>query len=756
MKNIKVFKKEKRDVPRESKLKARFRRSLIKDSRLKNINESSKLKDIKDIQIPYDSDENFKIQDNNDNLKTTESNEQLKNTEINTLKTTTEAINTDTKLTETSTETPTETPTEAPIEDRIEKKKNLYKSLYEKEYEYADVLVRMIESFKMPLIEDAKSQVPTISMDQINTLFDGFDEILHLSWTLCGELKIIHNLYKQLKPVNLGNVFLKHVKEFDVYFKYCSRFATANDLLRELNFNFKFRRYQNALLQSTELLKNDDYREVLRLPIYHIKEYDNILKELLDNTPKYDSSYEMLEDSYEYINELYQEMKDVLKKEEKVDEILKIRKSIVDCPRSIVKPGRYLYRDYNNLLELPNHRPFRLIVFSDILLLAKWDRKTKRFVYHRVINYKALKVLDNVSKADPSLFSLLLLNPFNKKNFDITPQQANINNRGGRGGRRPFSLDSRPSPSPSPLRQLNDRSDSFSRAFSRLFSWSFNQNITRIDLKAPNGDIQQQIVNIINKRISELHPPPFELLWPDPKDIYDVDVIKGIRNPVPAESDEIILNSYICNAIYHSFPKRLRIKRSLTLLYSLQNHGSSLSTFYERSNAGYGTAQVLVIKDDNDNIFGCFTAEPFKINKGFYGTGESFLFKVQKPKTPSRRKNFGLPRVHSKDSAMSDHGEIQHGEVKVYPWAKTNYLFINSTHEYVAIGSGKGKFGIWCDNQFQRGQSYPTDTYHNECLSGTEHFNIVDVELWTFTSQIEREFQKKRPSKFPTKFQKRS
>ncbi|KAL6632313.1 TLD-domain-containing protein [Neocallimastix sp. 'constans'] len=738
MKCIKIFKKEKKG----SKSKKNFEKS-----KLNSINDNSKLQDEKETSKPIESIENLKV---NDTLNVNETNKNEKKTvEIkNNTTATVETKNNTTEQVETKNETSEST--ETPVEDRIEKKKILFKSLWEKEYEYADVLVRMLQSFRKPLIEDVKSGNPTISMDQIETLFDGYDEILNLSWNLCGELKIIYNMYKQLKSVNLGDVFLKHVKEFDVYFKYCSRFVTANELLRDLNTNMKFRRYQNALLESTTLLKDDDYREVLRLPIYHIAEYDKILKELLENTAKYDPSYEMLEDSYEYIDELYLEMKEALKKEKKMDEILEIKKSIVNCPRSVVKPGRYLYRDFNNLIELPSHTPYRIVIFSDILLLAKWDRKMRKFVYHRVIYYKGLKVVDSVSKADPTLFSLLLLNPFTKKNFDIAPQN-------GRGrGRGQFAIGNNRTPPIRQMNNINNRNDSFSHALSRLFSWSFNQNITRIDLKAADVETQNQIVTLINKRISELHPPPFELLWPDPKDIYDVDIIKGIRNPVPANPDDIILDSYICNAIYHSFPKRLRIKRSLTLLYSLQNHGSSLNTFYERSNAGYGTAQVLAIKDDNDNIFGCFTAEPFKINNGFYGTGESFLFKVQKPKTLGRRKNFGIGRTRSKDSGMSDSGEAQHGEVKVFPWAKTNYLFINSNSEYVAVGSGQGKYGIWCDSQFQTGQSYPTETYHNECLAGTERFNIVNVELWTFTSQIEREFLKKRKSRFPTKFQKRS
>jgi len=77
----------------------------------------------------------------------------------------------------------------------------------------------MLQSFRKPLIEDVKSGNPTISMDQIETLFDGYDEILNLSWNLCGELKIIYNMYKQLKSVNLGkNLSLKDFYFFFFFF----------------------------------------------------------------------------------------------------------------------------------------------------------------------------------------------------------------------------------------------------------------------------------------------------------------------------------------------------------------------------------------------------------------------------------------------------------------------------------------------------------------------------------------------------------
>jgi hypothetical protein len=40
-------------------------------------------------------------------------------------------------------------------------------------------------------------------------------------------------------------------------------------------------------------------------------------------------------------------------------------------------------------------------------------------------------------------------------------------------------------------------------------------------------------------------------------------------------------------------------------------------------------AHLIFIKDDGDNIFGAFVTESWRMSKSkFFGTGESFLFKV--------------------------------------------------------------------------------------------------------------------------------
>ena len=62
------------------------------------------------------------------------------------------------------------------------------------------------------------------------------------------------------------------------------------------------------------------------------------------------------------------------------------------------------------------------------------------------------------------------------------------------------------------------------------------------------------------------------------------------------------------------------------MVYSPQIHGTSLKLLY-RKTAKCG-ACILLIKDSNDFVFGCYSSHPWKIQKdeNFYGNGECFLF----------------------------------------------------------------------------------------------------------------------------------
>jgi len=67
---------------------------------------------------------------------------------------------------------------------------------------------------------------------------------------------------------------------------------------------------------------------------------------------------------------------------------------------------------------------------------------------------------------------------------------------------------------------------------------------------------------------------------------------------------------------------------------------------------------LMLIQDYNDNIFGAFLSDSLKINKQFYGGGETCLFK------------------------------FENQNVNIYKWSYKNDHFIYTDKKYFGIGSG--------------------------------------------------------------------
>ncbi|KAI7855060.1 TLDc domain-containing protein [Circinella umbellata] len=140
-----------------------------------------------------------------------------------------------------------------------------------------------------------------------------------------------------------------------------------------------------------------------------------------------------------------------------------------------------------------------------------------------------------------------------------------------------------------------------------------------------------------------------------------------------------------------------------SLLYSLDQHGASLTTLYRQCRPYRGPC-ILAIKDADDSIFGAFLNEPFKSNNAsYYGTGECFLWKY---------------------CAKS-------GNIQVFPWTGKNEYMILSETEFIAIGGGDGKFGLWINSDLEHGHSEPCPTFDNECLSRKPEFACMELEIFT-------------------------
>ncbi|XP_040055524.1 oxidation resistance protein 1 isoform X6 [Gasterosteus aculeatus] len=140
---------------------------------------------------------------------------------------------------------------------------------------------------------------------------------------------------------------------------------------------------------------------------------------------------------------------------------------------------------------------------------------------------------------------------------------------------------------------------------------------------------------------------------------------------------------------------------SWQLTYSTSRHGASLKSLYRRLGAT-DSPVLVVIKDALDETFGAFLSHPLRLSETFYGTGETFLFML-------------------------------HPRFKCFKWTGDNSFFIKGDLDSFAIGGGSGHFGLWVDENLYLGRSNPCYTFNNCCLSETNDFRVMELEVWTFT-----------------------
>ncbi|CAO3651848.1 unnamed protein product [Cunninghamella blakesleeana] len=160
-----------------------------------------------------------------------------------------------------------------------------------------------------------------------------------------------------------------------------------------------------------------------------------------------------------------------------------------------------------------------------------------------------------------------------------------------------------------------------------------------------------------------------------------------------------VLTNDLADNLRPFFPSRFRLSKKWALLYSLDQHGISITTLYRLVKNNKGPC-ILCIKDADDKVFGAFLNESLKPSSSYYGTGECFLWRTTKE------------------------------GVKVYPWTGKNEYMILSEHEFIAIGGGDGKFGLWLNSDLDKGYSTCCPTFDNEPLVDQHEFNCIELEVW--------------------------
>jgi len=165
-----------------------------------------------------------------------------------------------------------------------------------------------------------------------------------------------------------------------------------------------------------------------------------------------------------------------------------------------------------------------------------------------------------------------------------------------------------------------------------------------------------------------------------------------------------ILSERQLREIHANLPYYQQFK-NFTLVFSPEIHGMSIRTFY--LNTKNVKSYILVIKDENQNIFGGYITDEIHCSENFYGTGECFVFTFYKS-----------DRIHCFHST---------GE---------NDLFVRTDEDSISIGASNNLYSIFIKGDFNIGYTGTTQTFKNPLLTDKTKFDIINMELWTVTNEL--------------------
>jgi len=158
----------------------------------------------------------------------------------------------------------------------------------------------------------------------------------------------------------------------------------------------------------------------------------------------------------------------------------------------------------------------------------------------------------------------------------------------------------------------------------------------------------------------------------------------------------IVDMAYI-ESLRYAFPIRFKYL-PWKLLFSMSKEGVSLDTLFSRTKDHLPLVMIL-LTDDKTQI-GAFLPIGFKKTRGFYGTGETFVFRF---------------------NPLLD----------VYKWSRKNEFFTASSTNEISIGnSSQGGAAIYISEAMMNGFSDLCDTFDSPCLTTKSHFRIINLEVW--------------------------
>eukprot|EP00339_Tiarina_fusa_P022148 CAMPEP_0116999150 /NCGR_PEP_ID=MMETSP0472-20121206/1966_1 /TAXON_ID=693140 ORGANISM="Tiarina fusus, Strain LIS" /NCGR_SAMPLE_ID=MMETSP0472 /ASSEMBLY_ACC=CAM_ASM_000603 /LENGTH=637 /DNA_ID=CAMNT_0004698503 /DNA_START=218 /DNA_END=2131 /DNA_ORIENTATION=- len=192
-----------------------------------------------------------------------------------------------------------------------------------------------------------------------------------------------------------------------------------------------------------------------------------------------------------------------------------------------------------------------------------------------------------------------------------------------------------------------------------------------------------------------------------------------------------VLTPSIMEALRGFFPFNVG-ESNFWLKFSLNRDGASLATLLSTVRAS--TYTIIAVETMHGEVFGCFTATPWRTGTKWFGTGEAFLWRLKKSRMTSPK--------NSRQANFEN-------EMEVYPYTGYDDLVQYCTSKTIAVGGGdwlhavspfdnepRG-IGLMIDGDLAGGETNSCATFGNPRLckkaSASNEFSIANLEVWTLT-----------------------
>ena len=197
-----------------------------------------------------------------------------------------------------------------------------------------------------------------------------------------------------------------------------------------------------------------------------------------------------------------------------------------------------------------------------------------------------------------------------------------------------------------------------------------------------------------------------------------------------------VLSPPLMEALLNFVPETLS-SNNFWLKYSLVRDGANLLTMLRHVRSS--TATLLAIETTEGHVFGSFTAEAWRLAKGWYGTREAFLWKMRR----TRAQDIATTPASIYQQAM------QESEIQVFPYRTGSMAVQYCSKECLMLGRGEvlqpnkqksGKHfghGLYLEASLMKGSTSTSETFGNPCLVDDSlrgsRFQVANMEIWTLT-----------------------